>query len=733
MNNVKDIFKQKECWKNKKTIFITVLIFLAFCFCVVGNIYKTDVLVNTNFYYSDAGTVSVNIMSGDVIEQEFVLQEGDEGVAVLFATYMTEVTAGIIDASICDETGNMVASFFIPATTIMDNQFCNFEFEDVASDLVNQKCTLRLEFKDIDGQMVALYNSDSDTTGCSYRINGVEQANDMVMTGIQKNADWHLRDFRLFYVFAFVLFIAYMMYKFTLKNIEEKVHQFVLYVIDNKKNIIIILLTTVASVGLAFIGEFLWAKSSGGWNPYRVLMLYVVFMIIGITIVFRKNLWKYAHVYFFMLVMLVGIFMIVTVPPANLSWDEQIHYMRTAYLSWGANGSVSEPDYLLYVKSTSYLESMVAQRENRAALINEFNNLSYSSTVNAGEAVGIFSVAYTPAAIALYVGRKLKLDFCCVYMLGKLVNLTCYASFIALAIKKIQGRGKILVAAIGLIPTSIFLAVTYSYDWWLISLLILGFSIFIGEIQKHGSISTLKLCQSIIVIVIGMLPKAVYFPLLFPLMVLKKDYYEDSKKARIIVGLGMVFLMASFMLPLLVSSGTGLEDFRGGSDVNSAEQIKFILSNLVGYAKILFDFFWSYFSPDQAYQYLTFWAYLGTVEYTPLCMIVLAIATVIDNSENTAFRNKIPWIRVANFLGVFASMVLVATALYVAFTPVGYETVNGCQLRYFLPTLFPLLFFMGENKIQLDVALKKKAFVFVSLTMVYITINGWYNAIVVTY
>ena len=45
------------------------------------------------------------------------------------------------------------------------------------------------------------------------------------------------------------------------------------------------------------------------------------------------------------------------------------------------------------------------------------------------------------------------------------------------------------------------------------------------------------------------------------------------------------------------------------------------------------------------------------------------------------------------------SLVLVATALYVSFTPVGLATVNGCQTRYVIPVLVPALAVGLNNKI----------------------------------
>ena len=51
-------------------------------------------------------------------------------------------------------------------------------------------------------------------------------------------------------------------------------------------------------------------------------------------------------------------------------------------------------------------------------------------------------------------------------------------------------------------------------------------------------------------------------------------------------------------------------------------------------------------------------------------------------------------------LVLFGTVVLVATSLYVGFTPVRLATINGCQPRYLLPILFPSIYLLGSGKIQ---------------------------------
>lgn len=48
----------------------------------------------------------------------------------------------------------------------------------------------------------------------------------------------------------------------------------------------------------------------------------------------------------------------------------------------------------------------------------------------------------------------------------------------------------------------------------------------------------------------------------------------------------------------------------------------------------------------------------------------------------------------------FGGAALMASALYVAFTPVGHDTILGCQARYMIPWIYPLLSIWSMNRIK---------------------------------
>ena len=140
--------------------------------------------------------------------------------------------------------------------------------------------------------------------------------------------------------------------------------------------------------------------------------------------------------------------------------------------------------------------------------------------------------------------------------------------------------------------------------------------------------------------------------------------FKDKKQRKIyyaiIIGTA-IFLMMTFLLPMLINSpGTG--DSRGGSDVNSTEQIKYILSNPLEYSDTLLNFLKDYLNLDYASEFISSMAYMGYGKGTAITLMLIAAL--------------------------------------ISFTAVGADYVAGCQPRYLLPILFPTAYFIGVDGIS---------------------------------
>lgn len=508
-------------------------------------------------------------------------------------------------------------------------------------------------------------------------------------------------------------------------------------VITNKLKVFGRIMIPVSTFTILLICEHIYSNKSGNFytNIYRVLIFTCIIDILIFAMLYRNICMKHIHIYYFFLVMGIGTSVILTIPAvAGTTWDDETHYSRTAVVSWGQNGLISYADNEAsypYIFRFWMDESSIYKHEIREYWEDTINTKARNNPVlemseNAG-AIGFTLPAYIPGAVGLVMGRGLGLSFIQTFMLGKWMNLLCYTVLFSLSIRMVKDRGKVLIAVIGMIPTSLCLASAYAYDWWVISFVVFGYAMCTKEIQQYDEIRLTQLIKILLVMIIGILPKAVYFPLLFP--VLFMDNSKDKKKVRtkcFMIISAMVILVATFILPM-VFSGAGTGDARGGGGVNATEQIKFILSNPLQYTKILLDFLKVYLSPDQASDYLTYLSYYGKAEYHTLCLLIIGIVTVLDNNAISKRVRLLSYQKLAAIAACFASMALAATALYVSFTPVAYDTVLGCQFRYILPVLFPFLYFVGRMDIDVSDRIKGKAFISSTSILALVFLCGLYS------
>lgn len=725
--------------KKRKVIF-SIIALVLFLICVCGNFYTIDSYA-VRSYFTKASSISARLYSGDVLEQEFTLGEGDQGVQVILGTYVTVLEKGTVLAELFDENGEKIAETEVKLEGTTDNQYVNFYFGNLDESLYNQKYKVRFTFTDINEQLIAVYNSKIDIDKYEYTINGEVQEYNLAMNGIKETTYVEYRDFRLFYIFGIgVIALYFAMFKLKWRKIDFHAikEKCISFIKDNKKHILTVAGITIGSVIFTFIRNYKKIFVSDYINPYNLYRVFLIVFIIALVWAFRDYVLKRTHLFFFIVSMLVGSICIISNPPIAVGWDEQLHYANTTYMSWGATDRISEADYMIYSMYNESKYEDIYSKEQRKAWIEEINSVDAQGTmVEYLQGVSAGSVAYVIPSIVLYVTRILGVDFVTRFMLGRFTNLLLYSLFLAMAIKLLKGRGKLLITTIGLIPTNILLASCYGFDWWIISLIILGYSTFIGEIQEKGYVSTKKMLQSVAIMGIGMLPKAVYFPLMLPMMLMKKERYEDSKKSRAIVVLGMIALVLSFMLPILISIDSGATagggDIRGGNDVNALAQINYILSNFQEFANMLKNFMRVYLSPDQAMKYLTEMSSLGRGQYHTICLILIAIAALMDNSKRTTFEKEDLWAIIGNYFGVVLSVILVATALYISYTPVGHTWINGCQPRYILPVLFPFLYIAGENHFEVSEEMKRKTFIWCIIGMAYVSLWAFNSYFIINY
>lgn len=452
------------------------------------------------------------------------------------------------------------------------------------------------------------------------------------------------------------------------------------------------------SVLAAFIGGeevgrltfFLLCSASG--------MLIIACMFKGIV---RKP-----EIVFLILCLFSGSILVFCLPPVTaISWDDEIHYDRALGLSYLGHAEISEADRLLVHKPWAAVDldfNLVRSAVDDVAAAEPDTNdaagysevFGFATPVRGVSLADVSAVGYFPSAIALWLARLFHAPILFSVVLGRFGNLISYALAIATAIRIVPARKGVMIA-IGLLPTSVFLASSFSYDPVVISFLLLAVALIMRELRtpeaRLTKLGLLKICGALFV---GLAPKAIYFPLIGLLLLMPRDKFHSDKSYKkyvcTVIAFG-VLMIASFALPMLFSATAQAGDARGGTDVSAIGQIAFILSHPIEYVQILCQFMLSYLSPVSSDMYTFSYAYMGFLPsllpwVSSFGFILLSLTVALDIQQDSFSQPR--WTRIwVAFLFVM-SVALVCTSLYVSYTPVGLSTINGVQLRYLTPLLF---------------------------------------------
>lgn len=399
----------------------------------------------------------------------------------------------------------------------------------------------------------------------------------------------------------------------------------------------------------------------------------------------RKNLSNAPEKAMFFIILIAGATIILTQSFGHNGWDIDTHYPLAVQNSYYKTAYYTQSDIGI---KTNLLFGTINTLQESTTRINELNDAGrYVVQAIDGASSGL---AQKPSGIFIAVARLFGANFYTRYLAGEFANLIVYAVVCYFAVRKLRS-GKMVVAAIAMFPTNIFIASSYAYDHWVTAFMLLGTCYFVSECEQPDKpitiLETIVMCGAF---AIGSLPKQIYI-LMMALPIFMRKNWEDKKARRnyylILTACFVTVFAMLVMRSMFAVSSFATGDTRGGA-VNPSEQVMYILSSPLEYAKILFNFLLEYLSLDGMQGYTTFLAYLGNGSTTLIFQLVLLF--VIITGKNGERHNCPWWIRVLAILLYVGMAALMATALYIDFTPLKSDVILGCQPRYLIPLLAPI-------------------------------------------
>ncbi len=441
-------------------------------------------------------------------------------------------------------------------------------------------------------------------------------------------------------------------------------------------------------------------------NIPRFLCIYMALLLISFLWIYRSFFAKKIEYAFLFIAFCIGSMLLLCVPISMASWDEQIHF-KWAYSQSFLTTTVwtQAADDVVNLRVPSIENGQIGSSEEQAdlrAYLDQRHNYEEPVSIQSHTPILKYNeLGHLPQSLMLRLGRWLGLSFSTCFYMGRLGNLLMYIGIGFIAIKKSKAI-KRLLSFVLLVPTSLFLATSYSYDPTTMAFFILAFVMVNNELLEPDTpLSPWRMVVFIGASLWSCFPKAVYIPIiLLALLLPKKKFVNQTHMLCFKTGIVLLFLLtiSTFVLPAASSSMSG--DIRGG-DTSVTRQLAMIFQNPVGYAKILLS---SIIGSFGLYTFFTTpmqWAYLGEVHDVNIrvLFVIICIFTILTDNKRTPQQKSYRfWQRTFLFLLVAGTICLIWTALYLSFTPVGSTTINGVSARYYLPLLVPLFYLFQSDK-----------------------------------
>ena len=394
-------------------------------------------------------------------------------------------------------------------------------------------------------------------------------------------------------------------------------------------------------------------------------------------------------------------FLIAT--PAFQVPDEYEHFYRSLYVSeghvipekLGNTSGVYVPESVKVTSDTVNQEwyTFLQDRDNKTNLV-PLLHLPFNSKNMVFEDISrIAVVTYSPvpylvSAFAIDLGKLFNLSPLVLMYIGRLANLMAWLFLTYLAIK-ITPVHKWVFFMLALLPMTLFEAASLSADSFLLGLSFLIIAIFFkyafDDNKKKIGIKDIYILFILLLLVA--LAKSNYFILLFLIFLIPAEKFGNRKKMFLVTGFLFLAVAAIVGIWYILTKNLYAPIV---PQVSIPGQLAYILGDPFRFPYVLIN---TFINNGLSYQLLfvgNFWLDIPLpMWWLGFYLVTIIPVALLDKNKINITRNQKLISAVIFILNFIAACALV----YITWTPVGQNVIDGIQGRYFIPIL-PLLFLL---------------------------------------
>lgn len=433
-----------------------------------------------------------------------------------------------------------------------------------------------------------------------------------------------------------------------------------------------------------------------------IVFIIVIFVILVIMILLAYYIYKQTDLTtekLYLYIMPIILIMFLIFMPTFKNHDEVFHYTRIYDITQG-----NLVTNMVHDRPGAYIPKNMFELIKDNSIEVGYEDIKKQFAYNCKEeqenvlvdmaTTAVYSpVQYIPQALGAIISKITNNLGIMLYM-ARLFNLLFALVIIYFAIK-IMPYGKNILLILSLLPISIEGFSSMSPDCITISVCFLFIAYILNLLENKNK----KICikDKILLFIMGIviaLCKIVYLPIVGLLLILQKDKYKN-KKDQILTNIIIIGIPIILSLMWIYMASNYLAVYKNGE---TSLQLFSILQNPIEYIETLF-----YTINFKGIEYINsmLGIEIGWDEMIKLYSIVpitflilLAFVSITDKDIKNVF-NK--YQKVIIILVILAVICLIFTSLYIQWTSVDSNIIEGIQGRYFIPIMPLVLLILGGS------------------------------------
>ncbi|WP_270218132.1 DUF2142 domain-containing protein [Dorea longicatena] len=396
----------------------------------------------------------------------------------------------------------------------------------------------------------------------------------------------------------------------------------------------------------------------------------------------------------------IGIMYIFAISPFSVP-DESRHFATAYAQSSSITGKQTlDAEGRVIMNSSIWTQGQNPTRDSYIEAVNGMTghyekgkNISTIPPLN-----GPYYFAYIPQVIGLVCARMIGLNPIQIVYAGRISALLIYCLIMYLAIK-IMPYKKSMLYVIGMLPMTLQQVMSYSYDSTLIDLSFLMFAILVNQItREEGDIDKKIWVVFVVSMVIVATIKFVYLPMWGLILFVSSG--TKRKKIKKYIGCAVGIIMSGGVI-LLSKIGTIQAAVQTGTAAVDASAEKVSLSYCLQNPKLSIEIVWrtlERMSSDYLEQLVG--TSLGRLNISIPVIILVGFVAILFISMLEVKNENIHIPRTVRYWSIFSILIvggMVLASMFLGWTPIGSNMIQGVQGRYFLPVL-PLVGVIYNNK-----------------------------------